>query len=97
MKTLKARACTKCANSKHNARTSGTSQNLCWAALFKRAEEKVVRPQVKEKAKEVAHTVKHYGAFGEDYLGFVRRDPLHLVAPFPDKDVELLDRVKPLQ
>merc|ERR1712203_370600 len=24
----------------------------------------------KEKAKEVAHKVKHYGAFGEDYLGY---------------------------
>ena len=23
-----------------------------------------------EKAKEVAHNIKHYGAFGEDYLGY---------------------------
>merc|ERR1711963_119294 len=26
--------------------------------------------EAKEKAKEVAHKVKHYGAFGEDYLGY---------------------------
>merc|ERR1712203_1006453 len=26
--------------------------------------------EAKEKAKEAAHKIKHYGAFGEDYLGY---------------------------
>ena len=28
--------------------------------------------EYKERTKEVAHKVKHYGAFGEDYLGITR-------------------------